>query len=35
MSELADLRMHQHALAHEFYRNQIMQRIPGNFTLII
>lgn len=28
MNELVDLRMQQH-LAHEIYRQQIMQRIPG------
>lgn len=28
MNELVDLRMQQH-IAHEIYRQQIMQRIPG------
>lgn len=30
MNELVDLRMQQH-IAHEIYRQQIMQRIPGEF----
>lgn len=30
MNELVDLRMQQH-IAHEIYRQQIMQRIPGKF----
>lgn len=29
MTELVDLRLHQQAIAHEFYRHQIMQRLPG------
>ena len=28
MNELVDIRMQQH-IAHELYRQQIMQRIPG------
>jgi len=31
MQELMDMRMQQQ-LAHEIYRQQIMQRIPGGFT---
>lgn len=30
MNELVDLRMQQH-IAHEIYRQQIMQRIPGKY----
>lgn len=28
MTDLIDLRMHQH-IAHEIYRQQMLQRIPG------
>lgn len=34
MNELVDLRMQQH-IAHEIYRQQILQRIPGKKLLII
>lgn len=33
MNELVDLRMQQH-IAHEIYRQQIMQRIPGEWGFI-
>jgi hypothetical protein len=29
MSEIMDIRLHHH-LAQEFYRQQMLQRIPGN-----
>lgn len=29
MNEIMDIRLHQH-LAQEFYRQQMLQRIPGN-----
>lgn len=32
MSELIDLRMQQQ-IAHEMYRQQIMQRIPGKWII--
>lgn len=33
MADLVDIRLHQHALAHEIYRQQILQRLPGNKTI--
>lgn len=32
MADLVDIRLHQHALAHEIYRQQILQRLPGKFN---
>lgn len=34
MADLVDIRLHQHALAHEIYRQQILQRLPGKYYVL-
>lgn len=35
MTELVDLRLHQHAIAHEIYRHQMMQRLPDPYPSML